>query len=266
MASNNSGVWNEAGASFDFSIDPAYYQTTWFQASCVAAFLALLWGLYGTGSIRSRSEFNVRLEERVNERTRIARDLHDTLLQSFQGLMLRFQAVGDMLPDAPRAKEHSKEPSTGRIRRSAEGRDALTTFVPPRWQPTTWRAMTALMTSLGEELAAGNGRPNVPRVGGGRATGPASDSAGRGLPRLLARRCEMLSATRRRGHIEAEITVWRSLFRLRIRDDGKGIDPKSWRRADAPATTVCLECASAPNGSARSWTCGAESEPARRSS
>ena len=44
MASNNSGVWNEAGASFDFSIAPAYYQTRWFQASCVAAFLALLWG------------------------------------------------------------------------------------------------------------------------------------------------------------------------------------------------------------------------------
>jgi hypothetical protein len=46
MASNNSGVWNEAGASFDFSIDPAYYQTRWFQASCAAAFLAMLWGLY----------------------------------------------------------------------------------------------------------------------------------------------------------------------------------------------------------------------------
>jgi hypothetical protein len=43
MACNNSGVWNEAGASFDFSIDPAYYQTAWFKASCVAAFLGLFW-------------------------------------------------------------------------------------------------------------------------------------------------------------------------------------------------------------------------------
>jgi hypothetical protein len=45
-ASNNSGVGNEAGASFDFGIAPAYYQTTWFLASCVAAGLALLAALY----------------------------------------------------------------------------------------------------------------------------------------------------------------------------------------------------------------------------
>ena len=46
IACNNDGVWNEAGASLDFSIAPAYYQTRWFQASCAAAFLALLWALY----------------------------------------------------------------------------------------------------------------------------------------------------------------------------------------------------------------------------
>jgi PAS domain S-box-containing protein len=45
-ACNNSGVWNEAGAFLDFSIAPAYYQTNWFRALCVAAFLALLWALY----------------------------------------------------------------------------------------------------------------------------------------------------------------------------------------------------------------------------
>jgi hypothetical protein len=98
MACNNSGVWNEAGASFDFSIDPAYYQTAWFQASCVAAFLGLLWALYRFRLHQIAQEFNARLEERVGERTRIARELHDTLLQSFQGLMLRFQVAHDELP------------------------------------------------------------------------------------------------------------------------------------------------------------------------
>src|SRR5271166_1948786 len=46
MARNNSGVWNEAGASLDFSVAPAYYQTNWFRALCAAAFLALLWAVY----------------------------------------------------------------------------------------------------------------------------------------------------------------------------------------------------------------------------
>ena len=46
IASNNSGVWNETGDTLDFSIAPAYYQTTWFAALCVVAFLASIWGLY----------------------------------------------------------------------------------------------------------------------------------------------------------------------------------------------------------------------------
>jgi signal transduction histidine kinase len=45
-AANNSGVWNEAGTSLDFSIAPAYYQTLWFRVSCVAAFLGLLGALF----------------------------------------------------------------------------------------------------------------------------------------------------------------------------------------------------------------------------
>jgi PAS domain S-box-containing protein len=46
QACNNSGVWNEAGDTFRFSIEPAYYQTNWFRAVCVAAFLALVWATY----------------------------------------------------------------------------------------------------------------------------------------------------------------------------------------------------------------------------
>src|SRR6202035_4925189 len=97
IASNNSGVWNEQGAALDFSIAPAYWQTTWFRAACVAVFLLVLWALYQLRLRQIRQAFNTRLEERVAERTRIARDLHDTLLQSFQGLLLRFQTVRELL-------------------------------------------------------------------------------------------------------------------------------------------------------------------------
>ncbi len=98
IASNNSGVWNETGASLDFSIAPAYYQTSWFRALCVALFLAFLWAIYQFRVRQLRQQFNVGLEAGVNERTRIARELHDTLLQSFHGLLFQFQAVRNMLP------------------------------------------------------------------------------------------------------------------------------------------------------------------------
>ena len=91
-ACNNSGVWNEAGAFLDFAVLPAYYQTTWFRLSCLAVFLSALWTLYGFRLRQLQRQFDIGIEARVNERTRIARELHDTLLQSFHGLLLRFQA------------------------------------------------------------------------------------------------------------------------------------------------------------------------------
>jgi signal transduction histidine kinase len=81
-------------------VAPAYYQTTWFRLSCVTAFLLLPWGLYQLRLRQLAREYGLRLEERVSERTRIARDLHDTLLQSFHGVLLRFQAVSNLLPSA----------------------------------------------------------------------------------------------------------------------------------------------------------------------
>ena len=92
IACNNDGVWNEAGAALDFSILPAYYQTAWFRALCTAAFLLLLWLLYQLRLRQLQHQFNIRLEAQVSERTRIARDLHDTLLQSFNACCCVFRA------------------------------------------------------------------------------------------------------------------------------------------------------------------------------
>jgi hypothetical protein len=70
IASNNSGLWNEIGDTLEFSIAPAYYQTTWFYASCEAAVLAMLWGLHQLRLRRIAREFNAQLDGRVEERLR----------------------------------------------------------------------------------------------------------------------------------------------------------------------------------------------------
>jgi signal transduction histidine kinase len=67
----------------------------------VAAFLALLWALYQLRLRQLARDYNVWLEGRVAERTRIARQLHDSLLQGFQGLMFHLQAVRNLLPARP---------------------------------------------------------------------------------------------------------------------------------------------------------------------
>jgi signal transduction histidine kinase len=102
IAANNDGIWNETGASMDFTILPAWYQMLWFRLACVAAFGVLLWMLYQFRLRQLEREYSARMEERVGERTRIARELHDTLLQSQHGLLFQFQAARNMLRHSPR--------------------------------------------------------------------------------------------------------------------------------------------------------------------
>lgn len=104
IAANNDGVWNRQGAVLAFEIAPAFYQTRWFRTLCAALILLAVWLLYrhrlSVVTERARS----RVEAQLTERERIARELHDTLLQGFQGLMLRFQAVVELLPRGERAR------------------------------------------------------------------------------------------------------------------------------------------------------------------
>ena len=126
IASNNSGLWNAEGAALEFSIAPAYYQTNLFRVMCGAILVALLWALYLLRLRQMQQKFNVALEARVNERTRIARDLHDTLLQSLQGVMFQFQAARNMLPRRPEdAMQALDEAISDTEQAIAESRDAI---------------------------------------------------------------------------------------------------------------------------------------------
>src|SRR5581483_6925272 len=73
MACNSDGVWNENAATLDFTVLPAYYQTNWFRAACVIAFLLMLWMAYQLRVRQVEQQFARTLEARVAERTRIAR-------------------------------------------------------------------------------------------------------------------------------------------------------------------------------------------------
>jgi signal transduction histidine kinase/ligand-binding sensor domain-containing protein len=98
QAANESGVWSAENATLAFSIAPRFTQTWWFVALCAIAVAALVYAAYLLRLRRLSQRMRMRFEERHRERERIARELHDTLLQSFQGLLLRFQAVASRLP------------------------------------------------------------------------------------------------------------------------------------------------------------------------
>lgn len=226
-ACNNSGVWNQAGASLDFSVAPAYYQTTWFRIVCITALLALLWAVYQLRVRQLARQFNIRLEARVAERTRIARELHDTLLQSFHGLLFRFQAARNLLP---RRTEEAIQALDGAIARTeqaiAESREAIQDI---RSQPAGQGDLPQLLTSMGKELATSqdnNGDSPIFRMtveGERKALSPVLQDEVYRIARELLRNAFHHARAHR---IEAEIRYDHHLLRLRIRDDGSGIDPK----------------------------------------
>jgi signal transduction histidine kinase/ligand-binding sensor domain-containing protein len=99
-AATGSGPWSELKAPPALTVSPAFYQTTWFYLAALLLVSGLLWVIYRVRLQYLTYQLQERLEARVQERLRIARDLHDTLLQGVQGLILRFHVATEQLPAA----------------------------------------------------------------------------------------------------------------------------------------------------------------------
>jgi signal transduction histidine kinase len=167
------------------------------------------------------------LEARVGERTRIARDLHDTLLQSFQGLVFRFQAAQYQLPDRPKeASEALESALVSADQALAEGRSAIQEL---RSGPFKESNIEQMLLATGRELASSqNGGDITPSL---RVIVEGNRRAKRAMLRDEIYRIgrELLRNAYRHAHarnIEAELRYDDDAFLLIVRDDGKGIDPK----------------------------------------
>ena len=185
----------------------------------VTFFIATLFG-----SAIARRMLELRLEERVHERTRIARELHDTLLQSFQGLLFSFQAAIDLLPGRP---QEAKERLQGAVDRAeqalTEGRNAVQGL---RSSTEGTNDLAVALNTLAAELAANQGAQNSPVFqvhveGEPRDLDPIlRDDVYRIGGEALRNAFHHAEANR----IEVEIHYDQHELRLRIRDDGRGMD------------------------------------------
>jgi signal transduction histidine kinase/ligand-binding sensor domain-containing protein len=220
IAGNQDGVWNAAGAVLTFSIAPAYYQTIWFEVLCGLALAGLLWLLYLLRLKQVTAQVQARLGERLVERERIARELHDTLLQGFNGLVLRFQAVMKQIPpDAP-ARQMMESALNRADDVLLEGRLRVRDL---RSEAATGNELAEGLAKCGEELAKeGAEEFSVAIIGAPRLLDPIVLDEVHRIGR------EALVNAFRHAHaskIEVEITYHPTRFQLRVRDDGCGIDP-----------------------------------------
>jgi len=230
IAANSDGAWNDNAAKLDFSVAAAYYQSNWFRALCVAAFMALLWAAYQLRVRRLRHQFEMTLDARVNERTRIARDLHDTLLQSFHGVLLRLQTVAQLLRNRPTEAEVMLDSTIRQVADAiTEGRDAVQGL---RDSTVQGNDLALAIRTLGEDSAT-NSTQERPTFS------VAVEGDSHNLHPIIRDEVYKIAAEALRNafrhaqarQIEVEIRYDNEKLRLRVRDDGKGIDRALLERA-----------------------------------
>jgi signal transduction histidine kinase len=225
QGSNSDGIWNEEGVSLTIVITPPWWSTNWFRVFCAVVVVTLLWAAYQWRLQQLHHQFEMKLEARIGERTSIARELHDTLLQSFHGLMLRFQIVSELLPERPvEAKEQLDRTMDRAAKAITEGRDAVQGL---RASTIQTNDLARAINTLGEELANDPAHHETPAF---RVT---VEGDPRDLHPILRDEIYRIAIEALRNafshaaarQIEVEIRYDNQQFRLRVRDDGKGIDP-----------------------------------------
>jgi signal transduction histidine kinase/streptogramin lyase len=220
------GPWRDPGASLRIVILPPWWDTLWFRSISV---LLVLLSAYAAHSYRIRQisqRFNLRMEARVEERSRIARDLHDTLLQSFHGLLLRFRTASILIPDRPMEARQQLESAIDQARQAiTEGRDAVQNL---RSSATVTNDLAAAIGALGQNLAAHENGDNTPAFSIG------VEGATRELHPILRDEVYRIAAEALRnafrhadaGQVEVEIHYGEKELWLHVRDDGRGMEAK----------------------------------------
>jgi signal transduction histidine kinase len=213
------GPWSEPGASVGITIKPAWWATWWFRTIFAVAALLTVLALYFLRVRQVAARVRARLEDRMGERERIARDLHDTLLQGVQGLMLRFQVAADRIPRGEPTREMLDRALERADQLLDEGRERVKALRAPMGAvPRLPQAVARIV----EQLAPADASPfRITVEGAVREVDPIV----REEVQLLAR--EALANAYHHANasqIEAEIAYADDALTVRIRDDGKGID------------------------------------------
>jgi signal transduction histidine kinase len=219
IACNNDGVWNSGGAVLDFVVKPYIYQTWWFAALCAGAIGLLAWGAH---RLRVRSVVS-RLQVVAQERARLMRELHDSLLQGFAGVIYQLEAVARQFETAPHISKQRLERAIEQADRSLleARRTILSTRLPALENSTLPEALSAIAAQLTEDSSIAV----FLEVKGHVQHLPYDQQAN---VYLIGREAMTNSVNHARAsRILAALTYSKKELRLTVQDDGWGFDPQA---------------------------------------
>jgi ligand-binding sensor domain-containing protein/signal transduction histidine kinase len=221
MASNSDGIWNGPGAGIGFAVEPMLMQTWWFRTLLLTGAGLMILAIYRMRMHQLTQILIVRFEERLGERTRIARELHDTLLQGFHGITLRMQGVAKNMPVEDPLRKMMEDVLDRADEVMREARQRVRNL---RRRTSHENELPSRLAKCGEELSKDHtasfalaivGTPKV-------LQSALQDEAYRIAEEALSNAFRHASASR----IEVEVTYDSSALRIRVRDDGTGINKK----------------------------------------
>jgi signal transduction histidine kinase/ligand-binding sensor domain-containing protein len=219
IASNNDGVWNETGAQLAFTIPPAFTQSIWFKAICLLGVISIVYSAYRFRVRQVTLQLRGRMYERLAERERIARDLHDTFFQGIQGLLLRFHTATSQLRKEEPARRIFEETLKQSDQVMLEGRELVLDLRAAASEQTD---LPTAFSDFGEGMRRSSSCDFKVVVNGAiRSLHPVA------FQELFKVGKEALGNAFRHSSahlIEAELNYELNELRIRIRDDGTGID------------------------------------------
>jgi len=221
IASNSEGVWNSSEAAVGLEIVPAFWQTLWFRLAIVIFSVTVFVATYRLRLRQLAAQLNLRFEERLAERTRIAQELHDTLLQGFVSASMQVHVAADSLPPDARAKPILTRALDLMRQVIDEGRDAVRGLRSP---VGTARDLEDSFSGIQKEIAPQGDSVDFRIIvhGDRRPLHP-------GLRDEVYRigREALINAFRhaRAKSIEVELKYSARRLRIVVRDDGRGIEP-----------------------------------------
>jgi signal transduction histidine kinase len=218
VGSNNDGVWNDAGAGLDFTLLPAFYQTRAFLLLSAIGLIIVSWGLYRLRVWQVTSRLRDRFEERLKERTRIAQDLHDNLIQDVMGISLQIEVTEQLLPgDVPARKSLGR---ALRLCRSAleQGRRTLNDL---RSGPLSAVDLVRSFSQLSDECAGESGiRADVIVEGSER---PLNATAGNDVLQVGRQAIANAFQHSHAREIHVLLSYGQQQLQIRVQDNGSGM-------------------------------------------
>jgi signal transduction histidine kinase/ligand-binding sensor domain-containing protein len=216
LAANDDGVWSEAGATLAFTLPPYFYQTRWFYLVAALLAAAAMWGIYQLRVRQLKREFHAVLEER----NRIARELHDSLAQGFTSISIHLEALSAKM-GAPHdgAREHLNQ---ARLLVRSSLAEARRTVRDLRSGLLEAGDLAAALSQVAGQLTAGTNVSAQVTVAGATRTLPVRVESN-----LLRVGQEALTnAVRHAGArtVRARLEYGGAQVQLRIEDDGHGFD------------------------------------------